>query len=226
MYGTSEKGWIITDLFESWFLELFLPSAVSARPLLLLLDGHSTHYQLKVIKKARENDVLILCLPPHTTHATQPLDCGVFSPLKSQWSATCHEFFQKNLGKVITKFNFNQLFSQAWLKSLTPANLIAGFKVCDIHPFNRNALKAVPTHEINASEQTTAGIEKTTTGRTLLTLEHEVPTNTSKELVTNAEEDSEIFSADQQQLYMRRFEEGYDLSIDPVDGSINTILNR
>ena len=42
MYGTSEKGWINTDLFESWFLELFLPSAVSARPLLLLLDGHST----------------------------------------------------------------------------------------------------------------------------------------------------------------------------------------
>ena len=53
-------------------------------------------------------------------------------------------FFQKNPGKVITKFNFNELFSQAWLKSLVPANLIAGFKTCGICPLNRNALKAVP----------------------------------------------------------------------------------
>ena len=37
----------------------------------------------QVIKRARENDVLILCLPPHTTYATQPLDCGAFSALKA-----------------------------------------------------------------------------------------------------------------------------------------------
>jgi len=69
-YGTSDKGWITTELFESWFNELFLPNAVSARPLLLLLDGHSTHYQPDVINLALKNQVLILCLPPHTTHAT------------------------------------------------------------------------------------------------------------------------------------------------------------
>jgi len=38
-YGTSDKGWITTGQFESWFYELFLPNAVSAHPLLLLLDG-------------------------------------------------------------------------------------------------------------------------------------------------------------------------------------------
>ena len=66
--------------------------------LLLLLDVHSIHYQLEVkIKRVRENDVFILCLPLHTTHATQPLDCSEFSPLKSYWSATCHEFFQEIL---------------------------------------------------------------------------------------------------------------------------------
>ena len=63
-YGTSDKGWITTELFESWFTELFLPNAVSARPLLLLLDGHSSHYQPDVINLALEHDVLILCLPP------------------------------------------------------------------------------------------------------------------------------------------------------------------
>ena len=84
MYGSSDNGWINTDLFESWFYELFLPNAVKNRPLLLLLDGHSTHYQPEIIKLAKEHDVIILCLPPHTTHSTRPHDCGVFSPLKSQ----------------------------------------------------------------------------------------------------------------------------------------------
>ena len=85
-YGVSDKGWINTGLFESWFNDLFLPNAVGARPLLLLLDGHSSHYQPDVINLACKNEVIILCLPPHTTHATQPLDCGVFSPLKAKWS--------------------------------------------------------------------------------------------------------------------------------------------
>ena len=49
---------------------------MSARPLRLLLDGHSTHNQPEVVRLAREKKVIILCLPPHATHKAQPLDCG------------------------------------------------------------------------------------------------------------------------------------------------------
>ena len=110
-YGLSSNGWINTDLFEAWFLELFLENAVSARPLFLLLDGHSTHYQPQVICLAVEHNCIILCLPPHTTHEAQRLDVGVFSPLKVQWTRVCHEFYQKNPGSVVTKFNFSGEFS-------------------------------------------------------------------------------------------------------------------
>ena len=54
-YGTSDKGWITTELTESWFNDLFLPNAVAAHPLLLLLDGHCNHYQLDLIKLAIQN---------------------------------------------------------------------------------------------------------------------------------------------------------------------------
>ena len=140
-YGLSNKGWITTELFEGRFTELFLPCAVSARPLLLLLDGHSTHYQPDVVRFAHEHDVIMLCLPPHTSHETQPLDCGVFGPLKCHWSSTCHDFFQNNPGKVVIKFNFNTLFSQAWLKAISPINVISGFKTCSMHPYNLAAIK-------------------------------------------------------------------------------------
>ena len=62
-YGQSDNGWINTELFESWVCELFIHNTVPGRPLLLLLDGHSTHYQPDVVKFARHNYVL-----PPTSH--------------------------------------------------------------------------------------------------------------------------------------------------------------
>ena len=55
-YGLSDKGWITTELFESWLEEHFLEHAVAARPLLLLLDGHSIHFQPQLIRMARDNN--------------------------------------------------------------------------------------------------------------------------------------------------------------------------
>ena len=52
MYGLSEKGWMDSDIFENWFTHHFLAHIPSTRPILLLLDGHSTHYNPAFIKKA------------------------------------------------------------------------------------------------------------------------------------------------------------------------------
>ena len=79
------------------FNDLFAPNEVAACSLLLLLDGHNSYYQPDVINLVHSNEVIILCLPPHTTHATQPHDCGVFL----LGCEVCHEFFFKNPRKVI-----------------------------------------------------------------------------------------------------------------------------
>ena len=42
VYGLSKKGWIDGELFEMWFSRHFL---AHAPPILLLMDGHSSHYQ-------------------------------------------------------------------------------------------------------------------------------------------------------------------------------------
>ena len=43
-YGLSDSGWTDRGLFHGWLEEHFLTHAVSGRPLLLLVDGHSSHY--------------------------------------------------------------------------------------------------------------------------------------------------------------------------------------
>ena len=85
LYGLSSKGWIDQELFHVWFESHFLRYAPPARPLLLLMDGHSSHYCPEMIRSAAQEQVLLFTLPPNTTHLSQPLDKGCFGPLKLEW---------------------------------------------------------------------------------------------------------------------------------------------
>ena len=141
IYGLSSKGWIDQEIFYLWFKKLFLRYAPTIRPLLLLLDGHSSHYCPEAIRYAAEQQVIIFTFPPNTTHLTQPLDKGMFGPLKIAWREAVHDFLTKNPGMIISKYNFSQVFSEAWLKSMTPKNVIAGFQTTGVYPPNRDAIK-------------------------------------------------------------------------------------
>lgn len=99
-YAVSDRGWIDQDLFNHWLQQHFLSNSVSHRPILLLLDGHSSHFKPETIRYAKENDVIIFYLLPHTTHECQPLDCSFFRPLKVHWRQACHEFYQKTQAKL------------------------------------------------------------------------------------------------------------------------------
>ena len=82
MYGLSSNGWMDSDLFDQWFTQHFLAYAPPTRPMLLSLVCHSSCYQPAVIKNAAEEHVVIFCLPPHTTHLTQPLDSICYGVLR------------------------------------------------------------------------------------------------------------------------------------------------
>ena len=52
---------------------------------LLLVDGHSSHVNLAFLDYATSNRVVVLVLPPHSTHRLQPLDLGLFGPLSKAY---------------------------------------------------------------------------------------------------------------------------------------------
>ena len=140
LYGLSKKGWIDQELCRVWFKHHFLRYAPPTRPLLLLMDGHSTHYCPETINCARAARVVLFTLPPNTTHVSQPLDKGCFGPLKAQWRSVCHEFLSQNPGKSVTRFTFSELFAKAWMESMTLTNIVSGFRQTGIYPVNRSKL--------------------------------------------------------------------------------------
>jgi len=227
IYGMSEKGWTDQELFLYW-LKHFLKYANPGRPLLLLLDGHSSHFELSSIEMAREKGVIILCLPPHTTHESQPLDSAVFGPLKKHWTDECHDYQQTHPGEVITKYNFSKLFSKAWLKSLSAQNLIAGFKNCGVHPFNRSAIQIIDETQHgkhtngysnapvpNNTEMPRSATNSPLACNTSVPDNVPVPSTNENSAQLHLQECIPEISDELRKKFERRYKEGYDLP-DPV----------
>ena len=89
---------------------------------------------------AREFGVIIFCLPPHTTHGSQPQDASVFRSLKQNWQHACHNFIQSNPSLAITKNQFSGLFSKAWGKAMNPVTICSGFRRRGVYPLNPDVI--------------------------------------------------------------------------------------
>ena len=65
------------------------------KPIFLFFDGHGFHLTYATVKAAMDDQIIMICLPPRTSHALQPLDVAVFKPLKDKWRTTLLRFCQK-----------------------------------------------------------------------------------------------------------------------------------
>lgn len=139
-FATSSKGWTCEDLGMSWLEIIFdrhtkKKAGYSYR--LLLVDGHSSHVNLRFINYCDQNRILLVILPPHSTHRLQPLDVGIFSPLANAYSKEIDQLIQSSCGFTrVTKRSFWRLFQAAWTQALTLKNILSAFASPGIVPFN------------------------------------------------------------------------------------------
>ena len=69
--------------FEKWLCHFH--SAVlesTKRPLILVYDGYSSHFNEMIVSKAISLKIILVLLPSNATHLVQPLDIAVFRPFK------------------------------------------------------------------------------------------------------------------------------------------------
>ena len=70
------SGWMNGNLFRHYLEHVQKHTSASCNnKMLLILDGHSSHTKsLEVLDYASANGIIMLSLPPHTTHKMQPMD--------------------------------------------------------------------------------------------------------------------------------------------------------
>ena len=101
------------------------------------MDDHTSHIDLETSKFCKENGILLYCLPPHSSHITQPLDVGFFSPLTANWKSAVAAFRVSNFGQSLTKDKFAQVFKEAWLDTVKARTIVCNaFAGSGIFPIN------------------------------------------------------------------------------------------
>ena len=104
---------------------------------LLIVDGHKSHtHNIKALEIASKCGVIMLSLPPHTTHKLQPLDLCFFKPLKTYYYQYINQWMRTHPGRPVTMFQICQLFGKAYGKAATVGNAVNGFCKCGIFPLN------------------------------------------------------------------------------------------
>ena len=103
-FAASQKGWTSNDLGFEWLVKVFDPltrkNATPPPTRLLICDGHDSHISAKFVAHCIENDICLFLLLPHLSHLLQPLDVGVFSPLKTAVSADLDRLIRVGVARL------------------------------------------------------------------------------------------------------------------------------
>ena len=122
--------------------------ALKLTPILLIYDGHGSHTTLDWITLARSKNIILYCLPPHTTHRLQPLDVGCFGPLQIAWFNRCDEILDETGEGMEMKEVVTEYFV-ARRKAFKSENILKAWKNSGLRPLNPNLFTAAdfaPSH--------------------------------------------------------------------------------
>ncbi|XP_041477169.1 uncharacterized protein LOC121425224 [Lytechinus variegatus] len=143
--GRSESGWMTSEVFFEYVANSFIPWVEDhgiPKPVLLLVDGHSSHINYEVGKLCNEAGVELYPLPAHASHIIQPCDVAFFKPLKSAWAQAERQYRQDNPGQCVTKYTFASVFRGPWEDVSRRKELVkSAFRATGIFPFSKNYAK-------------------------------------------------------------------------------------
>jgi hypothetical protein len=134
-----KAGWIQKESFTQWFKHFVRYVKPSKDDLFILtLGGHYYHTRnIEVIDFARENGVIVFCLPPHSNHKLQPLDISFMQPLKTYYAQEIEIWLKSHPNRLVTHYQIAGLVGKAYLKSATAAIAANGFRKTSLFPCNR-----------------------------------------------------------------------------------------
>ena len=137
---------------SEWLERIFLPRTKPSRITdwrLLVLDGQATHAPSDFRQKAWENKVALLFLPANTSHRLQPLDVGVFGPLKTFYSDLASKVMEQSITGLKSKQFFLKHYVEASALAFSSKNIRSGFRATGMWPY----MPSKVLQEIEAAEQ-------------------------------------------------------------------------
>ncbi|KAK7571520.1 hypothetical protein V3481_018732 [Fusarium oxysporum f. sp. vasinfectum] len=135
--ATSQNGWTDNKLGLEW-LKHFNRSTTNQLTgpyRLLILDGHESHHSADFERYCKDNKIITLCMPAHSSHLLQPLDVGCFGVLKKAYGREIEHLIRCSITHI-SKTEFFPAFYAAFQATITESNIQGGFRGAGIAPFD------------------------------------------------------------------------------------------
>ena len=138
--GYQKKGYTSGEIATAWIedWDKLTKAKANGRHRLLVVDGHSSHFTMGFLQYARNNKIIILCYPSHSTHVYQGLDVVIFNVLKRAWSNEGDKF--EKSGPAVSKVNFLGVYTKAHVRAFTKENILSAFRKTGMVPFNPDVI--------------------------------------------------------------------------------------
>jgi hypothetical protein len=135
--SVTENGWTTNERGLEWIQHFNKHTRLrrTSGYCLLILDGHKSHHSVDFELFCKENNIITLCMPPHSSHILQPLDVGCFSPLKTAYGNQICELMKAHRTHI-SKEDFLAAFYIAHQAAMTEKNIQGGFRGAGLVPFN------------------------------------------------------------------------------------------
>ena len=192
-FALSSKGWSCDALGRQWLQTVFQRHTKGRGRRLLIVDGHSSHINMEFISLCDQLRILLLVLPPHSTHRLQPLDVSLFAPLSRYYTNGLNDLMFNSLGIIsITKRAFWSVFWPAWQQAFSESNILSGFRKTGIWPFDPSIILSQITKPISEVAIDTQLVQTPITCRASRRIKQQYRNAPSPSLVTK------VFKANEQ----------------------------
>jgi hypothetical protein len=149
--ATSENGWTNNEIGLWWLEKVFdkyTKDRVRGTHRLLILDGHGSHATPAFDQYCIEHSIVVLCMPPHSSHLLQPLDVGCFSVLKRSYGRLVEQKMRLGINHI-DKQEFLLLYQQARIEALREKNIKSGFLATGLVPYDPDRVLSLLNTQIH-----------------------------------------------------------------------------
>jgi hypothetical protein len=138
-FTCTSNGWTSNDIGADWISEVFEPQTRPAGRRtwrLLIMDNHGSHCTIKFMRTCLEHQIMLLYIPPHTSHVLQPLDVGCFSAAKAAYRRSLSILPGIYSKEHVSKEQCVDLYINARIAGLEKSNIRSGWKKSGLWPIN------------------------------------------------------------------------------------------
>jgi hypothetical protein len=124
----SSNRWTTNEIGLEWikYFNKHISDRTKDAYRLLVLDGYESYVLADFQCYCKENKIVTLYMPVHSSHLLQPLDVGYFGPLKRLYGKEIEDLMRVHISHI-TKVEFFAAFKNAFMASFSEANIRGGF---------------------------------------------------------------------------------------------------